>query len=457
MKIVSLLGCALLCACVHHTPLHDEIVWPLSQTQFNPIYWIQKTDQASTLRLTPPQINQFNQTLIAQNPTLHALQTHPDVIGKEEIEKYIRQLSQLPATPLFDHEGRALSATQQNVLLDNLNLDAITDNGRVRFGLVTQRTSLRRFSSDIRAFKTETDHDIDRFQESTLFTGDAVAVLHRSRDQQWYFVQSHNYRAWALAQDIALGDREAVLDYRQRTPAIIITAAKVQTPFTPENPAVSELVLEMGNRYPLIDSEETTINGQGSFGHHVIQLPARDADGNLFFTSALLPRHVDAERNYRPYTEATIIEQAFKFLGERYGWGHRYNARDCSGFVSDVYRSMGMFLPRNTGDQARNPSVKKITFDAQDNIEKRKAILRKTRVGDLVFIPGHVMMVIGHHHDEVFVIHDTTGIRLSDHNHHVKTHTLNGVYVTPLLALMADDRTPTIMTITTIEHLMPLD
>ena len=44
------------------------------------------------------------------------------------------------------------------------------------------------------------------------------------------------------------------------------------------------------------------------------------------------------------------------FLGERYGWGHRYNGRDCSGFVSEVYQSMGVQLPRNTSDQSVSPA-----------------------------------------------------------------------------------------------------
>jgi len=51
-----------------------------------------------------------------------------------------------------------------------------------------------------------------------------------------------------------------------------------------------------------------------------------------------------------PFTRANLLRQAFRFLGERYGWGHDYQGRDCSGFVSEVYRSMGVQLPRNTSD-----------------------------------------------------------------------------------------------------------
>ena len=35
-------------------------------------------------------------------------------------------------------------------------------------------------------------------------------------------------------------------------------------------------------------------------------------------------------------------------------------------------------------------------------------------IGDLVYIPGHVMMVIGHENGMPYVIHDTTGISYRD-------------------------------------------
>ena len=40
--------------------------------------------------------------------------------------------------------------------------------------------------------------------------------------------------------------------------------------------------------------------------------------------------------------------------------------------------------------------------------------MRALQVGDLVYIPGHVMMVIGRIGGEPYVIHDTTGITYRD-------------------------------------------
>ncbi len=78
--------------------------------------------------------------------------------------------------------------------------------------------------------------------------------------------------------------------------------------------------------------------------------------------------------------------------------------------MSEVYRSFGVELPRNTRDQAVTPALNRITFTAADDHERRLAVLRDLEVGDLVYIPGHVMMVIGHENGMPYVIHDTTGI-----------------------------------------------
>ncbi len=172
----------------------------------------------------------------------------------------------------------------------------------------------------------------------------------------------------------------------------------------------------MGVRVPLLDDwpADKPVNGQHPYAAHVIELPVRAADGSLQFTPALLPRTADVSSDYLPLSRANLLRQSFKFLGERYGWGHSYNARDCSGFVSEVYRSFGVQLPRNTGDQAVSPALNRIALTADDDHATRLAVLGTLQVGDLVYIPGHVMMVIGHDRGMPYVIHDTTGVTYRD-------------------------------------------
>ncbi|MEO6064530.1 MAG: NlpC/P60 family protein, partial [Lysobacterales bacterium] len=137
----------------------------------------------------------------------------------------------------------------------------------------------------------------------------------------------------------------------------------------------------------------------------------------------------------------------------RYGWGHSWNARDCSGFVSEVYRSFGVTLPRNTRDQAQSPALNRIAFEASMDHAARLALLRTLEVGDLVYIPGHVMMVIGQERGLPYVIHDTTGISYRGKDGELERVVLNGVAVTPLAPLMASDAQPTIDRITAVQRI----
>ena len=128
---------------------------------------------------------------------------------------------------------------------------------------VYKRQALRTFPTRLRVFSSQGDADIDRFQESALFPGDAVVITQSSADGQWLFVVSQRYAAWVEASAIAEGGRDAVLGYAARAPFRIITGAKPRTVFTREQPRLSELQLDMGTRIPLAEAAANKpVNGQ---------------------------------------------------------------------------------------------------------------------------------------------------------------------------------------------------
>ncbi|MGN6481573.1 NlpC/P60 family protein, partial [Luteibacter sp.] len=276
---------------------------------------------------------------------------------------------------------------------------------------------------------------------STLFPGDPLVVVHTSQDGKWAFVVSPRYAAWMHADDIALGDAQAIFAHVDATPYRVITGAKPDMVYTPEVPALSELQLDMGTRVPLDTSvaADQPVNGQTAYTSWTLSLPLRGADGTLSFHPALLQRNQDSAADYLPLTRANIIRQAFKFLGERYGWGHAYNGRDCSGFVSDVYRSMGVQMPRNTGDQAKSPGLDHTLYTDKDSHDARVKAAMALEVGDLVYIPGHVMMVIGKLDGQPYVIHDVGGMSYRQADGSMRRVKLNAVSVTPLLPMMFND------------------
>jgi cell wall-associated NlpC family hydrolase len=283
-------------------------------------------------------------------------------------------------------------------------------------------------------FKTQETFDLDRFQENGLFPADAVAVLHESTDGQWYFVQSYNYAAWVLQDRIVIGDREPILQYRDARSFLIVAGDKVTTNFNPKTEAISELQLDMGVRLPLLDPAgiERSIDGQSPKSSHPVLLPVRNERGKLAFRTVLIARNQDVRVGYMPFTRRNILHQSYKFLGERYGWGHSYNARDCSGLVMEVYKTFGILLPRNSAQQRTSPIGNNTYFSTSDSAEEKLKILAACDVGDLLYCPGHVMLYLGHVDGEPYVIHSLFGAGWADEDGGFQEGVLNGVAVTPL-------------------------
>lgn len=438
-------------------PARDTGVLGIRTEQLDPAYWVQRLKQPDRVVLDRAAVDAQNARLYAIDKSMHDLSKLPELLPDTQVREWIDKLRPSFDREMFDERGQPLDRARLSAeTTDNLNLTALGKTVAPRFGLVVQRADLRAVPSRLRVFRSADDHDIDRWQESALFPGTPVAIVHESRDGKWWFVVSPNYAAWIEKQYVAEGAREQVLGYGRERPSIVVTGANVRTTFTPEEPRVSSLQLDMGLKLPLRDYDpREPVNGQDAYASHVIELPVRDGDGKLQFVPALVPRSADVAADYLPLTHANLVRQGFKFLGERYGWGNSYGTRDCSSFVSEVYRSMGVQLPRNTSDQAVSPALNRIAFDKAWTREQRMKIVRDTRPGDLIYIPGHVMMVIGHDQGRTWVIHDTSGSAWQDANGQRVRSRLNGVSVTPLELLLSGETGNYVDIITNIQRIRP--
>jgi cell wall-associated NlpC family hydrolase len=408
----------------------------MQDAYFAPEFWIARLQAPDEVLMAPIAIEARNQRLLQVDNSMHDLAALPPTLARTQVAGWIDGLASPPSKPLWDEAGTPVAKATLDAILASRAMDAIPANQPTRFGMAVQRTALRAFPTDLRVFNRQGETDIDRFQESALFPGDPVAIVHASRDAKWMFVVSERYAAWVAANVIAEGDRATVLDYATRKPYRIVTGAKPRTLFTREEPRLSELQLDMGVRIPLANvAQDKPVNGQHPYASWILDLPVRGADGRLGFAPALLQRNVDSTADYLPLTRANLIRQSFKFLGERYGWGHSYNGRDCSGFVSEVYRSMGVELPRNTSDQSVSPAFNRIHFEADTPRATRMAAVDALDVGDLIYIPGHVMMFAGRIDGMPWVIHDTNGGTVLGPDGTLRALQLNGVSLTPLVPL----------------------
>lgn len=418
-------------------------------------YWLKRTPDADRVLLQTSVIQDRNRRLLVSEPGMANWQTWPNRVPASDIRLRIETLSKRPVTALFKTASASVSSEEIDGWINNLNLEDIQDADDRLFGMVVKRSALRRFPTDQRAFDSKGGIDIDRLQESAVFPGTPVAVLHESRDRKWLFIQSENYAAWVNAEAVGLASRHVVMSHAQKQPRRHVTGSQIRTVYQPESTQVSEQVLDMGSSLPLRTDWplSKSVNGQGSLGAWIVDYPLRLDNGLLHFKPVLIARSADTSDAPLTVTRGHLIRQSFKFIGERYGWGHDYNGRDCSGFVSEIYRSLGIILPRNTGEQQRMGAYGRIAFTPEMTQSQRLDKIRQLRIGDLVFIPGHVMLVIGQDSHGPWVIHDSqnSGVDIGGRFHRLPT---NGVAVTPLLAMASGPEKSYIDAITAVQRIL---
>ncbi|WP_078085682.1 SH3 domain-containing protein [Microbulbifer mangrovi] len=395
-------------------------------------FWTRRI-HSDVRRMEPVEIQAFNQENLSTDQYLHNLEQFPDTMTQADVVALIDQVSRPASSPRYFTDGRQLSDSDYAGLEANVQRPALADEIAVRWGVVVERASMRSYPTDTRVVKHPQDYDLDRFQETGVFPGQRLAILHESADGQWLFAVNYHYAAWLPKRAVAVGERSKINQWYQSSPRLTVTGSQVKTNYNPVDPRTSEVVLDMGVSLPLMSAADVghNVNGQNPQASYIVALPVRDTEGRLEFEPTLIGRGQDVSPGLLEYRPSLVLEQAFKFLGERYGWGHDYNGRDCTGFVGEVYKSFGILMPRNSGQQGKSDFAPTKRFAPEDHAARAEA-LAALRVGDLIYIPGHVMMYIGEVEGEPYVIHDVTGLSYYQSDESLYRGTLSGVSITPL-------------------------
>lgn len=425
----------------------------INETHLSANFWLNKLNNGSALLMKPAEIASFNSQLIRDNAHISSPLLMPELISDVELKRKINLISRVFSAPRFYASGEQVTDAAYAGYIANANYETIQSKNKVLFALVVKRTGLRRFPTADKVYKQSSDKlkehsltqaleiDLDLFQESALFPGDAVAVLHTSKDGQWYLVQAYNYLAWLPKIDVAIGNKAEISAFKHDENYLVVTGSKVFTHYLPDyienNRQLSQVQLDMGIRLPLAKRSDygDDLYGQNPYTSYVVKLPIKNVQGKLQFALVAIARSQDVHLGYLPFSQHNLIQQSFKFLGERYGWGHDYNGRDCTGFIDEVYKSFGFIMPRNSGQQAKGSYGRNYLFNENSDPSEKLTAIAKLQVGDLIYIPGHVMMYLGEDKGKPYIIHDVKDLSYYHENDELYEGTLNGVSITPLLPL----------------------
>jgi cell wall-associated NlpC family hydrolase len=368
-------------------------------------FWQSRAPDPDTIIMNNVQIDAFNCEIRNSLPgVIQDLTAYPQVISAKKLKNMLLA-NRLPQNALY-HNGCRLKPSFFTDLRKELNLEGIKKSNNVIYGCTVRSSVVRSLPTDCLVTEDPADREFDIFQETALGPGEPVIVLHKSASEKWCFVQTTFCRGWVLAADLAVtADRKKWLSYVQTDEFLLVTGSRLHLGYNPYNPHISKLEFFMGAKIPLAAQEQIPelVDNQSPEGSYVVKMPVRGKNGELVVKLALIPRGSDVVKGYLSYTRSAVIRQAFKMLGERYGWGGMFNLRDCSAFIRDIYSCFGFQFPRNSREQAAIPG--KVISLQGANRSERCCVLDLLLPGAILYFPGHVMLYLGKHKGEYYVIH----------------------------------------------------
>ena len=371
-----------------------------AQHMLTPEFWISRTAKHDKIIMDKDEISAFTEEIRRTKET-HCVDvlSLPVMLTSEQLTGYIKTFA-FPAEDRYIGSRKA-DADYYALLDAQHNTAAVRDLNIVRFGVATKETPIRVFPTSDPSYTEQDDVQFDMNAESIVKVWEPLAILHVSRDGQWLLARSPSVLGWVQVGDVAIIDRKALRQYLSRD-CVVVTGNRI---LLAENHTSLGMGTEltMGTRLPLADSAEGVDGVTTDYSRAVI-LPGRDKDGNFIERTARVPLHCDASGGYLPYTRANIIRQAFKMLGERYGWGGFMGNRDCSSFIQDIYLTFGISLPRNSRSQTKIPSAH---FDTKDMpTDEKELLILSQPTGTLLQMPGHIILYLGKVRGKPYVIHD---------------------------------------------------
>ncbi len=388
--------------------------------------------------MTKSEILKYNQSVIQNfDGTVCDLTNYP-AINQKTLLDWLKRNS-LPSETTYLN-GQPINNEYRENLKQQLNLEAIPEKIDLKYAFTVQRADIKSFPTSDRLFADAQDRDYDLLQESALDPAEPVIILFQSKNKNYYFIQSYQYLGWVAANDLAICPTRSIwLDYLSQKNYLIVTGYRLRLGINPYSPELSNLSFQMGAKLPLASKAEIPrmIDNQTVDHNYVIKLPTRGSDGMVKFKLALLPLTASVNMGYLTYTRKNLLNQAFKWEGQRYGWGGMFESVDCSALINNIYRSFGILLPRNSSELGNIPGkTTNLTKEPQKG-------LRNLPPGALLQFPGHVMLYLGEVNDHFYILHALGScgeLDSKENNNKIKQIPVNQVVVTELTLLRTNGK-----------------
>lgn len=353
----------------------------------NPAHWTAQNTNGDQLILDSKGVSAFNARVRSASRTVPDLINYPASMSGDALKTKIMDYSVLD-DDLYLH-GNKVSENYKDILRKQTNINAMPATARLRYGVTVRRTAVRALPTGEGLYYYAGDTDFDALQQTMLDPGEPVIVLHTSANGYFYYVQAVNYSGWVSKFNVALAEKKDWLAFAKPEKFLVVTDAAYTLKTAGEN-----VLYQQGARLP-VDSVQGNV--------YIVLAPVRASSGVLQKQRLFVPKaSASVHYGYLPYTGNNIINAAFKFYGQPYGWGGLKNSVDCSSLVFNAYRTVGIILPRDADQQEQGAGTKH-AMSGDDKTRKQQ--INRLQPGTALYMDGHVLIYIGQINGEPYAIH----------------------------------------------------
>jgi hypothetical protein len=231
-------------------------------------------------------------------------------------------------------------------------------------------------------------YPFDNLQESSLWVGTPVYIVGRSLDGQWCLVVTPHIVAWIPSDGVVKTNEAFIKKWQEYAKRKMIAITRTNVSIFDDNRQY-QVNAFVGAVFP---GDECT-GDNGSINILIPIVSGSDRSAQIVSARVGYEDAVQMPFEATPHNFSKVISV---LLGRPYGWGNMYFYNDCSSELQSLYVPFGIWLPRQTFEQAK---IGKMVDKTPENAEERIKYLLENgkKFTTILHTCGHVMLYIGNY------------------------------------------------------------
>jgi cell wall-associated NlpC family hydrolase len=321
-----------------------------------------------------------------------------DIEPRERLEDVKWPFNTYKAGDSYGENFQLLKQEFFNSMLDNANFEKYaTLNAKA---ITLRHVNIRAFPT-IKPLlrdpkKAGEGFPFDYLQNSTLHANKPLFVSHYSKDREWVYAFSSFTAGWIKTSEIAFLKKEHT-DSWQKAQQIFFIKENIPVYGPTGNFLFSS---KIGMMLALISEDDKNFTALAISSYK---------NSTPMFEKVKISKKI-AKKDTLTLDRESLTNIMSELFKSKYGWGGMYGQRDCSSTLRDMYAPFGIWLPRNSSQQAKVGKIIKL----ENLSDKEKVSIIKTLAvpfQTLLYKKGHIVLYVGTFNNDIVVFHNTWGIK----------------------------------------------